>query len=43
MGFDLRHLHEATYQGQILKWEEEYAETQNKGCSYIPNLFKHIP
>ena len=42
MGFDLRHLHEATYQGQILEWEQEYAETQNKGRLYISNPFKHI-
>ena len=39
-GFDLRRLHEATYQGQILEWKQEYAESQNKGRSYIPNPFK---
>ncbi len=36
-------MHEVTYQAQILEWEQEYAESQNKGCSYIPNPFKHIP
>ena len=41
-GFDPRCLHEITYQGQILKWEEEYAESQNKGYSYILNSFKYI-
>jgi len=35
-------LYEAIYQGQILEWEQEYAESQNKGYSYILNLFKHI-
>jgi len=35
-------LHEATYQGQILEWEQEYAESQNKGRSYILNPFKHL-
>ncbi len=41
-GFDPRHLHEVTYQGQILEWEQEYTKSQNKGRSYISNLFKHI-
>jgi len=41
-GFSFRRLHESTYQAQILEWEQEYAESQNKGCSYIPNPFKHI-
>ena len=41
-GFDLRCLHKATYQAQILEWEQEYAKTQNKGRSYISNPFKHI-
>ena len=42
-GFDPRRLHETTYQGQILEWEQKYAESQDKGYSYILNLFKHIP
>ena len=36
-------MHESTYQAKILKWEQEYVESQNKGRSYIPNPFKHIP
>src|SRR6266498_2997204 len=43
IGFSPRRLHELTYQTQILEWEQEYAESQNKGHSYIPNPFKHIP
>ena len=39
-GFDSKRSHEATYQGQILEWKQEYAESQNKGRSYIPNPFK---
>ena len=35
-------MHESTYQTQILDWEQEYVESQNKGHSYIPNPFKHI-
>ena len=42
-GFSPRWLHESTYQTQILEWEQEYAESQNKDHSYIPNPFKHIP
>ncbi len=41
-GFSPRRLHESTYQGQILEWEQEYAKSQNKDRSYIPNPFKHI-
>jgi len=41
-GFSPRRLHEATYQGQILEWEQEYAESQNKGRTYISNPFKYI-
>ena len=33
-GFDPKHLHKTTYQGQILKWEQEYTESQNKSRSY---------
>ncbi len=36
-------MHELTYQVNILEWEQEYVEAQNKGRSYIPNPFKHIP
>ena len=42
-GFSPRRLHELTYQTQILEWKQEYAESQNKGRSYILNPFKHIP
>ncbi len=35
-------MHESTYQTQILNWEQEYVESQNKGRSYILNPFKHI-
>src|SRR6266542_1932515 len=42
IGFSSKRLHELTYQTQILEWEQEYAESQNKGHSYIPNPFKHI-
>ncbi len=41
-GFSPRWLHESTYQTQILNWEQEYVESQNKGRSYILNPFKHI-
>ncbi len=41
-GFDSRRSHEATYQKQILEWKQKYAESQNKGHSYISNPFKHI-
>ena len=42
IGFSPRRLHETTYQEQILEWEQEYAESQNKGRSYILNPFKHL-
>ncbi len=35
-------MYESTYQTQILDWKQEYVKSQNKGCSYIPNPFKHI-
>ncbi len=35
-------MHEPTYQVNILEWEQEYVEAQNKGRYYIPNPFKHI-
>ena len=43
IGFSPKRLHELTYQTQILEWEQEYAESQNKGRFYISNSFKHIP
>jgi len=42
IGFNPRRLHEPTYQANILEWEQKYADSQNKGRSYIPNPFKHI-
>ncbi len=41
--FSSRCLHKATYQEQILEWEQKYIKSQNKGRSYILNPFKHIP
>ncbi len=40
--FNLKYLYKATYQGQILEWKQKYAESQNRGHSYISNPFKHI-